>query len=886
MNTGPRTGLGATTGTTTGTVPDAATGSRSRTGPRAGALPGQRPAAYDGPSWAPPRPVAPGGGPSPGAAGPPGRPEADAEGGAGGRSAVSAVAPPHALPRARRLWSLLPVAGLAAGSGLGFHRVFGTGALVPVVAVAVLVPMALSTGLLLLQSRKGRPAPLWPSLVLGAVVWLVVACATLFRSTGGGLPTGEAVAACWAALLDSPHATLTTILPAPPEPDFLVLPYAVVWPASLAATELALRTRAPLLPALPPVLAFGFPLVLGADGPGTNRVTAAALVAWGAVLVLLRSPAARRSAVGTLAVGLPVVAVLALAAALLGPRLPGLDAREPYDLRERVEPPTVHPQSTSPLDQISAWLQHPETRLFTVRAPGGHNWRLAVLDRYDGVKWTSGAELARSGGRVPPERGAGPGRARRVEQQFTLQGLPGMWLPAADRPTAITSVRGAKGGRSTGGRGAAGQGLPGGDLAVDPDSGVVATGTGGAPGTRANSGLSYTAVSREPQYDIKRLQYAAAPGGGRYTRLPRTDAAGKPIASLTTFTKLAATATAGSSYPYQQAYRLAAWLREHYRYDPTSVPGHAYRNLEFFLTTGKHGTSEQFAAAFAVMARSLGLPTRVTVGFRSGEPKSEGQGNSRGGAGKSGASGIRQVTGRDALAWPEVRFQGIGWVPFYPTPGHASKDRASVPPAGQPEKREKADRDVAEQPRPSVPPERKDGDKKSDRHDPASGTGHGLPAWAFASLAVLLLTAAYCLLAAWAPYRRRGRRRGARDPGQRVLGAWRQSLDRLTEIGLPPTPAHTATEVAAFGTARLGDAEGEGGAGGAGGRQLAALARLVNEVGYGGRAADSAAADAAWRHCDAVEEVVARAVPRRIRIRRALRPRTVFRRLRHRGESS
>lgn len=98
------------------------------------------------------------------------------------------------------------------------------------------------------------------------------------------------MAESWSALLDSPHAILTTILPAPTGPDFLVLPHAVVWLASLTATELALRTRGPLLPALPPVLAFGFPLVLGADGPGTNRLTAVGLVACAALLVLLRSP--------------------------------------------------------------------------------------------------------------------------------------------------------------------------------------------------------------------------------------------------------------------------------------------------------------------------------------------------------------------------------------------------------------------------------------------------------------------------------------------------------------------------------------------------------------------------------------------------------------------
>nr|WP_245981870.1 transglutaminaseTgpA domain-containing protein [Streptomyces reniochalinae] len=762
----------------------------------------------------------------------------------------------HRLSPARRAWSLLPVAGMLVCAGLGFHRVFAVGALMPVLAVAVPVPMVVAAGLYAGQRRKGRVAPLWPSLVLNVVVWLVVVCATLFRGdASAGLPTGEAGATVWAALLDSPHAVLTTILPAPSGADFLVLPHAVVWLASLAATELALRTRGPLLPALPPVLAFGFPLVLGVAGPGSNTPVAAGLVACAAVLVLLRSRAAGRGTVRMLSTGLPVVAVLALAAALLGPRLPGLSGRDPYDLRQEVRTPTVHPRSTSPLDQVAAWSQHPESRLFTARTTADRNWRLAVLDRYDGVKWTSGAHLARSGGRVPERRGPDPGRRERVEQRVTVQNLPGIWLPAADRPSSVT-LTGISGERGAHGAGA-------GRLAVDPDSGVVAVGEGGATGTRSNRGLSYTAVSQAPVYDPERLRYAAVPKGTGYKSLPRTDQAGEPVEAVETFRRLAATATAGSSYPYQQAYKLAGWLHEHYGFDPKALPGHAYRNLEFFLTTGKHGTSEQFAASFAVMGRTLGLPTRVAVGFRAERDERPG----------AGGKGTRQVTGQDALAWPEVRFEGVGWVPFYPTPGQASEEGASVPPAGQPEEREEADRDIAERPRPSVPPQQPEDSGGKDGRAAPSGGG-GLPVWAYVLPSVLLLVLAYGGYAVWAPYRARRRRRGARDPGQRVLGAWQQIVDRLTEIGLPATSAHTATEVAAFGLERVG---------GRGSEQLPALARLVNEVDYGGRVPDEAAADAAWRHCDAIEEVVTRTVPRRERVKRALRWGTVRRHSRARA---
>lgn len=762
---------------------------------------------HDGPAWAPPRPTAP-------------KPQ---------RRPQSTAAPTDTFTRARRLWSLLPVGGLVAIAGLGFHRVFGMAALSPVLLVAVLVPMAASLGLSGVLFRKGKSTALWPVLLLTVALWLVVVCGTLFRDRGGPLPTGDAVRAVWSALLDAPHAILTTILPVPGDPELLVLVHAVVWLASFTATELALRTRTALLPALPPVLAFGVPIVLGVDGPGSNTSYAAGLVACAVLLVLVRS---RASALGLrgFALGVPLVVILTLAAGLLGPHAPGLAARPPYDLRQRVDPPTQHPQSTSPLDEIGAWMQSPETKLFTVKARGSTNWRLALLDRFNGAKWTSSAKLARSGGRVPPERGVAPGRHKRLVQSFTVQNLPGIWLPSADRPSSITAPRKV-------------------EISVDPDSGVMATDADGSTGAKANAGLRYHTVSELPVYDVERLQFAATTDDQANKELPLTDASGQPIAAVQTFQNLAVRATQGSSYPYQQAVKLADWLSRNYHFDPNAIPGHTYRNLEFFLTEGKSGTSEQFAASFAVMARSLGLPTRVAVGFRTG---------------RSIGGDTRQVTGADALAWPEVEFQGIGWVPFYPTPGKATDQGSSVAPAGQPKERKKVDQEIVDKPRPSTRP-------KGDNGAGAAGSREArrLPVWVYPPAAVLVLLIGYCLYALWVPYRRRARRRNVRDSGLRVLGAWEHIVERLTEIGLPATSAHTATEVAAFGAGRVGGAAGE---------HLPALAKLVNEVGYAGRKPDNASAKAAWLHCDAIEKVVLRSVNRRERLRRALHPRALRRR--------
>jgi len=82
---------------------------------------------------------------------------------------------------------------------------------------------------------------------------------------------------------------------------------------------------------------------------------------------------------------------------------------------------------------------------------------------------------------------------------------------------------------------------------------------------------------------------------------------------------------------------------------PTGNSGSA---LEDFLT-GKQGYCEQYAAAMAIMLRSLGIPSRVAIGFTQGIQKSDGS---------------YQIVSTDAHAWVEVKFDKSGWVSFDPTP--------------------------------------------------------------------------------------------------------------------------------------------------------------------------------------------------------------------------
>ena len=101
------------------------------------------------------------------------------------------------------------------------------------------------------------------------------------------------------------------------------------------------------------------------------------------------------------------------------------------------------------------------------------------------------------------------------------------------------------------------------------------------------------------------------------------------------------------STPFEKALALQNWFRS-FNYDLDVQYGNSYDAIEAFLR-GRSGFCQQFAGTFGVMARYLGLPTRMAVGYTPGD---------------LGSDGLFHVYGRHAHAWPEVWFDGIGWVPL------------------------------------------------------------------------------------------------------------------------------------------------------------------------------------------------------------------------------
>jgi hypothetical protein len=128
--------------------------------------------------------------------------------------------------------------------------------------------------------------------------------------------------------------------------------------------------------------------------------------------------------------------------------------------------------------------------------------------------------------------------------------------------------------------------------------------------------------------------------------------------------ELATRATADAATPLGQAEALVNWFRSgrfRYTLHPPTPPAGA-DPLVSFLTQSRAGTCEQFAGAFTVLARSLGLPTRLVVGFTAGR-----------------RTGTNEVTvrGADAHAWPQVYLgAAAGWVSFEPTPQQSTGEVA------------------------------------------------------------------------------------------------------------------------------------------------------------------------------------------------------------------
>ncbi|MEU3336078.1 DUF3488 and transglutaminase-like domain-containing protein [Streptomyces sp. NPDC006668] len=162
-------------------------------------------------------------------------------------------------------------------------------------------------------------------------------------------------------------------------------------------------------------------------------------------------------------------------------------------------------------------------------------------------------------------------------------------------------------------------------------------------------GKTYLVKSLDVQPTAEQLANAPeAPAAIRrdYTKVPNS------VPSVVART--ARQVTAGTTNHYEQAVKLQDWFTVDggFQYSTQVQVGTGPDAIAKFLKD-KEGFCVHFSFAMATMARILGIPARVAVGFAPGSPQSD----------QSVSVGLK-----DAHAWPELYFEGVGWTRFEPTP--------------------------------------------------------------------------------------------------------------------------------------------------------------------------------------------------------------------------
>lgn len=226
---------------------------------------------------------------------------------------------------------------------------------------------------------------------------------------------------------------------------------------------------------------------------------------------------------------------------------------------------------------------------------------------------------------------------------------------------------------------------------------------------------------------------------------------------------------------YAAAVALRDWFRsgaftydETAPYTPGADPQDPYATMVAFLDQ-RRGYCVHYATTFAAMARSLGIPTRVAVGYASRM-----------------STGVTNVDSRSLHAWPEVFVDDIGWIAFEPTPGGAGV--RSEPPVGDGDQEASGAQsgEAEPSPTPDATAGAEDRDPGGAGAQPQSGTptDGGMPGWARGT-GLVLLGGLVVLLAVPAAVRvgRRVQRRWVLHWGDApAAAAWAEFRDTVVDI--------------------------------------------------------------------------------------------------------
>jgi transglutaminase-like putative cysteine protease len=644
-----------------------------------------------------------------------------------------------------------------------------------------IVPTLLSVLLMAAVGAVARavalPAPLQPILQLLALLTLLtimfVQPAAALGIFPGPVALGELQELARVALTEAEAA----LAPVPTTDNLVFLAVGGIGLVALTVDTIGVTLRLPALAGVPLLLVFALPaavvrggvpwwllplaiigwlLLMAADARDDAR-------AWGP-LMTRRTPArpdatsgprshprARRPRAATAGAALQVALIAVVAALLLPTAIPGLT--EPVWVSPTGDRPGIGGEGPISVDPFASLrrdlVDNPEREVLryrtTSQAPG--YLRLVSLDEFDGVTWRASAAPVRVPITDPlgPPDVSGVDRIRESTWDVRISDLDNAQLPVPYAGSAITSLGDPLDERWT----------------WDPQTRTV----GGVGVSSRDAAYSVASYDIDPTRADLRDAARRAPD-------PLLPLMQLPAELTPELTAIAEEVTAGAQTPYARAQALVDFFTEDggFSYSTNVVTPPGADPLQSFLDE-RIGYCQQFAGTMALMARAVGIPSRVVVGFTGGRLTDDGE---------------YVVQARNAHAWPELWFDGIGWVWFEPTP----RIGAGVV---QPDySRDRADSNQApDAPEPSQAPEPTTPDAAAAL--PGAGTSGPPALLILAALAgIVLLVALPSLVVAW----RRRRRISLPDPRARIEATWRDLGDSITDLGWTWSSAATPREAA------------------------------------------------------------------------------------------
>ena len=760
--------------------------------------------------------------------------------------------------------SILPLAegllvAVSLSTVLGMWRLFADGSffwpLVGHAAAAHLIAAACR--------RRGLSVAASGAITAVAAV-LVLSWSHLGGTTAFGIPTGATFAAAGDRLDEAWRLFDEVKAPAPVLPGFLLAAGAALWAGAWLADLAAFRLWTSFESLIPSGTLFVFASLFAAE-----RGRAAAAATWLAAalaFVLVHrtvrqhgSPAWLGSdpRVGTaslLKAGAALVVVAVVVAWVLGPRLPGAGDEAIVAVRNLDDSSGGSRQTVSPLVEIRGRLiDQSQAELFTVRTPQRAYWRLTSLDEFDGEVWSSRGSFGGADGELD-DTGPPPPGSVDVTQQVSVSGLAAIWLPAAFAPRRID---------------------PGdADVRWEAESSTLIVSTDHP----TSDGLQYEVVSAVP-IDIR-------PETLQGTEPPPREVAELGTALPPDFPQSVVDEArrivtgAGATTPYAMALALQSSFRDgSFTYSLDAPAGHSDTAIESFLFETRTGFCEQFAGTYAAMARALGLPTRVAVGFTPGEPDPS-------------DPTLYRVRGEHAHAWPEVWMPGAGWTAFEPTPGRGAPNASSY--TGVEESQDTAGESTLPTTVPTtvpaaapttvpgapttLPPPLTD-TTEPDPLTPGTdddGAGTVVLRWIGRALAGVLVAGLVIVLggasvAAFRALRRWRRRTTASTPDAVVRSAWADTVEAVGVVGVVPRRYETPVEYARRAAKAVGDT------------RPTPLAWVVEQADYAADGIGDEDAARAVELADGIRQTVRDRTTTRTRVLAAADPRPPERRGRARG---